>query len=157
MSSQRTFDQLVDDNGGALPADHGPHRRLPGSVVLEPLGKGIRVTGRDDKHGVLWGFVASKGMLDQPHASIAIYNLLRDHLNPFLESMGLPSSRPENVMDAAHAALADMEHLIKQLRDNITVKKASPQTLERAEAVYRAMTDAARMVLQDVTFVSLER
>jgi hypothetical protein len=157
MSSQRTFDQLVDDNGGDMPADHEPHRRLPGSVVLEPLGKGIRVTGRDEKHGVLWGFVASKGMLDQPHASIAIYNLLRDQLNPFLESMGLPSSRPENVMDAAHAALADMEHLIKQLRDNITVKKASSQTLERAEAIHRAMTDAARMVLQEVTFVSLER
>lgn len=157
MSSQRAFDQLIDDNGNALPADHGPHRRLPGSVVLEPLGKGIRVTGRDEEHGVLWGFVASKGMLDQPHASIAIYNLLRDHLNPFLESMGLPASRPENVMDAAQAALADMEHLIKQLRDNITVKKASPQTLERAEAIHRAMTDAARMVLQEVTFVSLER
>jgi hypothetical protein len=60
-------------------------------------------------------------------------------------------------MDAAHAALADMEHLIKQLRDNITVKKASPQTLERAEALHRSMTDAARMVLQEVTFVSLER
>jgi hypothetical protein len=96
-------------------------------------------------------------MLDQPHASIAIYNLLRDHLNPFLESMGLPASRPENVMDAAHAALADMEHLIKQLRDNITVKKASPQTLDRAEAIHRAMSDAARMILQEVTFVSLER
>lgn len=157
MSSQRAFDQLVDDNGGDLPADHEPHRRLPGSVVLKPLGKGIRVTGRDEKHGVLWGFVASKGMLDQPHASIAIYNLLRDQLNPFLESMELPSSRPENVMDAAHAALADMEHLIKQLRDNITVKKASSQTLERAEAIHRALTDAARMVLQEVTFVSLER
>jgi hypothetical protein len=157
MSSQRTFDQLLDGNGGILPADYGPHKRLPGTVVLEPLGKGIRVTGRDEKHGVLWGFVASKGMLDQPHASIAIYNLLRDHLNPFLESMGLPSSRPDNVMDAAHTALADMEHLIKELRDNITVKKASPQTLERAEAVYRAMTDAARMILQEVTFVRLER
>lgn len=157
MRSQRTFDQLIDDNGGALPIDHSPHKRLPGSVVLEPLGKGIRVTGRDEKHGVLWGFVASKGMLDQPHASVAIYNLLRDHLNPFLESMGLPSSRPENAMDAAHAALADMEHLIKQLRENITVKKASPQTLERAEAIHRAMTDAARIVLQEVTFVSLQR
>jgi hypothetical protein len=60
-------------------------------------------------------------------------------------------------MDAAHATLADMEHLIKQLRENITVKKASPQTLERAEAIYRAMSDAARMILQEVTFVSLER
>jgi hypothetical protein len=157
MSSQRTFDQLLDDNGGALPKDHGPHKRLPGSVVLEPLGKGIRVTGRVDNHGVLWGFVASKGMLDQPHASIAIYNLLRDHLNPFLESMGLPASRPDNVMDAAHAALADMEHLITQLRENITVKKASPQTLDRAVAIHRALTDATRMILQEVTFVSLER
>jgi hypothetical protein len=50
-----------------------------------------------------------------------------------------------------------MEYLIKQLRENINVKKASPQTLERAEAVHRAMTDAARMVLQEITFVSLER
>ena len=96
-------------------------------------------------------------MLDQPHASIAIYNLLRDLLNPFLESIELSSSRPDNVMDAAHAALADMEHLIGQLRDKITVKKASPQTLERAEAIHRVMTDATRMVLQEVTFVSLER
>lgn len=157
MGSQRTFDQLLSDNGGSLPANQGPHQRLQGSVVLEPLGKGIRVTGRDEKHGVLWGFVASKGMLDQPHASIAIYSLLRDHLNPFLEKMDLPTSRPENLMDAAHATLADMEHLIKQLRENITVKKASPQTLERAEAIYRAMSDAARMILQEVTFVSLER
>ena len=157
MTSQRTFDQLIDDNGGALPVDHGPHMRLPGSVVLEPLGKGIRVTGRDEKHGALWGFVASKGMLDQPHASIAIYNLLRDLLTPFLESIELSSSRPDNVLDAAHAALADMEHLIGQLRDKITVKKASPQTLERAEAIHRVMTDATRMVLQEVTFVSLER
>ena len=157
MNSQRTFDQLLNDNGGAPPEDHGSHKILPGSVVLERLGKGIRVTGRDEKHGVLWGFVASKAMLDQSHASIAIYNLLRDHLNPFLESMGLASSCPDNVVDAAHAALADMEHLIKQLRENITVKKASPQTLERAEAVHRAMTDAARMILQEVTFVSLER
>jgi len=157
MGSQRTFDQLIDENGGSLKPDHGPHKSLPGSIVLEPLGKGIRVTGRDEKHGVLWGFVASQGMLEQPHASIAIYSLLRDHLNPFLESMGLPASRPVNVIDAAHAALADMEHLIKQLRDNITVKKSSPQTLERAEAIHRAMSDAARMILQEVRFVSLER
>ena len=101
MNSQRTFDQLFNDNGGAPPETHGPHKRLPGSVVLERLGKGIRVTGCDEKHGVLWGFVASKGMLDQSHASIAIYNLLRDHLNPFLESMGLASSCPDNVVDAA--------------------------------------------------------
>lgn len=157
MSAQRTFDQLMEDNGGELPGDHGPHKKLPGSVVLEPLGKGIRVTGRDERHGVLWGFVASKGMLDQPHASIAIYNLLRDHINPLLEGMGLPSSRSDNVMDAARAALADMEHLIKQLRENISVKKAGPQTLERAEAIHRAITDATRMVLQEVTFASLER
>jgi hypothetical protein len=157
LSSQRTFDQILGNNGSTLPADTGPHKALQGSVVLEPLGKGIRVTGRDNQQGVLWGFVASKGMLDQPHASIAIYNLLRDHLYPLLESMGLPSSRPENIMDAANSALADMEYLIKQLRENINVKKASPQTLERAEAVHRAMTDATRMVLQEITFVSLER
>lgn len=157
MGTQRSFDQLLDDNGGSLPTDQGPHKRLPGSVVLEPLGKGIRVTGRDETHGVLWGFVASKAMLDQPHASIAIYNLLRDHINPFLEKMSLPTARPENVMEAAHASLTDMEHLIGQLRKNITVKKVSPQTLERAEAIHRALSDAARMILQEVSFVSLER
>jgi hypothetical protein len=156
MSSQRTFDQLVDDNRGALPADHGPHRRLPGSVVLEPRGKGIRVTGRDEKHGVLWGFVASKGMLDQPHASIAMYAELRQEVEKALAAQGLPVTDREDEVASAVAAIEKMQAFLAAARKKITVKKISSQTKTRAAAIEKAVSDAHQMTTLEVPFVGIQ-
>ncbi len=118
--------------------------RISGSIEVVPLGKGVRVTGRDADGRVLWGFVATRTMLEQPHGAIAIYDRLRDLVNERLDALGLPMDRPEDVLTAAESKLSELERFATQLRKTITITKGKKPTggqLEKARDVYRAIHD----------------
>jgi hypothetical protein len=51
----KTYDQQLAIAGNAIEeVDISPNRRIAGEIVLEPMGTGVRVTARDDRHRVLF-------------------------------------------------------------------------------------------------------
>ena len=153
MTTQRLFEQMLEDNGGKVPADISPNQQMCGEVVFEPLGAGIRVTGRTEDHKLLWGLVCSKGMLEQPHGSIAIYSALREQVEKALVFEGLSVSEPRDSVDAALAAINKAEAFLKAARKDIMVKKPSAKTGFRAAVITKAVGDAFQMVTLEVPFV----
>lgn len=143
----KTFDQQVHISGGNLDgADIRPNTCIPGEIVLEPLPPGIRITARDADHRTLWGFVASKGMLEQVHCLVAVYDTLQTRIGHELRKQGLPAPEREDAVECAKRALDDLEETVRQLRESITVKKVSEATLRRAEVIRGATVDARRMI-----------
>lgn len=153
MTTRRLFEQMLEDNGGKVPPDISPNQQMGGEVIFEPLGAGIRVTGRTEKHKLLWGLVCSKGMLEQPHGSIAIYSALREEVEKALVFGGLSVSEPRDSVDAAFAAIKKAEAFLKAARENITVEKPSAKTGFRAAVITKAVGDAFQMVTLEVPFV----
>ena len=153
MTTRRLFEQMLEDNGGKVPPDISPNQQMCGEVIFEPLGAGIRVTGRTEKHKLLWGLVCSKGMLEQPHGSIAIYSALREEVEKALVFGGLSVSEPRDSVDAAFAAIKKAEAFLKAARENITVEKPSAKTGFRAAVITKAVGDAFQMVTLEVPFV----
>ena len=153
MTTRRLFEQMLEDNGGKVPPDISPNQQMCGEVIFEPLGAGIRVTGRTEKHKLLWGLVCSKGMLEQPHGSIAIYSALREQVEKALVFEGLSVSEPRDSVDAALAAINKAEAFLKAARKDITVKKPSAKTGFRAAVITKAVGDAFQMVTLEVPFV----
>jgi hypothetical protein len=153
MTTPRLFEQMLEDHGGEVPPDISPNQQISGEVIFEPLGAGIRVTGRTEKHHLLWGLVCSKGMLEQPHGSIAIYSALREAVEKALVSEGLPVTESLDSVKAALSAITKAEKFLKAARKNITVKKVSPETRVRAAVIAKAVGDAFRMVTLEVPFV----
>lgn len=143
------FDQMIDDDG-KVPADIAPNRRISGEVIFEPLGAGIRVTGRTEKHEVLWGMVCSKGMLEQRYCTVAVYGALQGEVEKALEAEGLPVTEHGDAITAAFAALDKMESFVVAARKKITVKKVSPETKSRANAIAKAVSDAYKMMIMEV-------
>jgi len=156
MTTSRMFDQMLEDNGGRMPSAIAPNQRISSEVIFEPLGNGIRMTGRTEQHKLLWGMVCSKGMLDQPHASIAIYTELRCEVEKALAARGLPVAGQEDEVAAALAAIEKMQGFLAAARKKITVKKISAQTKARAAAIAKALSDAHQMVTLEVSFVGLQ-
>ena len=156
MTTPRMFDQMVEDNDGQVPPDISPNQRLVGEVIFEPLGSGIRVTGRTEQHEVLWGMVCSKGMLEQPHAAVAVYGALREEVEKALSARGLPVSESADPVDSALHAIEKMEKFLAAARKKITVKKVSPETKSRAAVISKAVNDAYQMVTLEVPFVGVQ-
>jgi hypothetical protein len=156
MTTPRMFDQMLEDNGGQMPAEMAPNQRISGEVIFEPLGAGIRVTGRTEQHKLLWGMVCSKGMLDQPHASIAMYAELRQEVEKALAAQGLPVTDREDEVASAVAAIERMQAFLAAARKKITVKKISSQTKTRAAAIAKAVSDAHQMTTLEVPFVGIQ-
>ena len=155
MTTPRLFEQMLEDHGGKVPPDITPKQPIGGEVICEPLGAGIRVTGRTEKHQLLWGLVCSRGMLEQPHGSIAIYSALREAVEKALVSEGLPVTESRDSVDAALAAITKAEKFLKAAKKKITVKKVSPETGTRAALIAKAVSDAFQMVTLEVPFVGV--
>ena len=155
MTTPRLFEQMLEDHGGKVPPDITPNQQICGEVIFEPLGAGIRVTGRTEKHQLLWGLVCSRGMLEQPHGSIAIYSALREAVEKALVSEGLPVTESRDSVDAALAAITKAEKFLKAAKKKITVKKVSPETGTRAALIAKAVSDAFQMVTLEVPFVGV--
>ena len=155
MTTPRMFDQMLEDHQGNIPPDILPNQQICGEVIFEPLGAGVRVTGRTEQHQLLWGLVCSKGRLEQPHGSIAIYSALRDEVEKALVSEGLPVSEARDSVEAALDAIKKAEAFLKAAKKKITVKKVSSETRSRAAVILKAVSDALQMVTLEVPFVGI--
>jgi hypothetical protein len=159
--TQKTFDDILADSKCA--AGDSPERspskpmKVPGLVVLERLGNGIRVSAQDHQENVLWGFVATKVMLEQPHGTIALYARLREIINEALTAEGLEAVHTLDALAAATAALTELQRVTSLLHQSIQVKKASEVTRRRAAAILRVVSDAIKMIEQETPFVSRSR
>jgi len=143
----KTYDQQVGIAGKDITThDISPNRRVPGEIVFEPLGTGVRVTARDAEHRVLWGYVGAKETVKQVHCLVAVYDALQDLLAEELEKCGLFKRETTDSTMTAQIALDRLENTVKRLRDSIDVKKASDATAERAQIIARIASDADRQI-----------
>ena len=134
-----------EDAGAEESGPPRPSRRIPGEIVFEPVPSGVRVTARDDRNKVLWGFIGSREMLGQVHCPVAVYDTLQELLAEELGEGGAPR-RDAGAMEAAQRALAALEQTLAGLKASIEVKKISGATLERAGVIARIASDANRMI-----------
>lgn len=159
--TQKTFDDVLEarpmsvGDGAARPASRSV--KVPGLIALERLGSGIRVTAQDHQENVLWGFVATKGMLEQPHGTIALYARLREIINEALTAEGLEAVSPPDALVAATAAVTELQRVTALLHQSMQVKKVSEVTRKRAASIVRVVSDALRMIEQETPFVSRSR
>ena len=143
----KTFDQQVHATKGRIENhDIAPNRRIPGEIVFEPMGSGVRVTARDAEHRVLWGYVGSKETVSQIHCLVATYDTLQNLVGEELKKRGSSVSKGEDPIGAAQRAIDSLEKTVKWLRDGLEVKKVSDATLERARAIARIASDADRQI-----------
>ncbi len=144
----RTFEQQLDLLGESiLTNDISPNKRIPGEIIFEPLGAGVRVTARDNKHRLLWGYVASAQMLDQIHCLVAVYDTLQELVrNEIVETSPLASDNKEDPIVVANATLSRIEDTIAKLRESLRVKKVSDATRQRARVIARVLSDADRSI-----------
>jgi hypothetical protein len=143
----KTFDQQLEASGGDISGrDISPNRRIPGEIVFENMGAGVRVTARDAQHRVLWGYVGAKETVKQIHCLVAVYNTLQDLLAEELEKRGLFKAESRDPMSSAVAALDGLEKTVKWLRDSLKVKKVTDAATERARTIARIVSDAHRQI-----------
>jgi hypothetical protein len=158
--SRKLFEDALKEPEEFSAPDQGRSAALNnfhGGVVLERLGNGVRVTGRDARDQLLWGMVASKGMIEQPHCAVAIYTRLREIVNDAIASEGLPSLPPNDAIAAAKQSLQELHELADLLVKKLTVKNESESTIERAAAIHRAVSDAVLMIRQETSVVTRGR
>lgn len=143
----RTFDQQVQIAGKEI-ANRAiePNRLLAGEIVFEPMGNGVRVTARDETHRVLWGFVASKGTLDQIHCLVAVYPTFQNLIREDLEKRGLPVPPQADFAAEAAQALNKLESAVKWLRDSLQGGKESTVSAEKARLVGQIASDAEKQI-----------
>lgn len=150
--SRKTFDQQVHATGGQIEGrDIAPNRRIPGEIVFEPMGSGVRVTARDAEHRVLWGYVGSKETVRQIHCLVATYDTLQNLVGEELEKRHLFVPESEDPIRAAQRALDSLEKTVKWLRDGLEVKKVSDATLERARTIASIVSGADRQILLEAS------
>jgi hypothetical protein len=143
----KTFDQQLGIAGTDIGVrDISPNRRIPGEIVFEPLGTGVRVTARDADHRVLWGYVGAKETVKQIHCLVAVYDSLQNILAEELQKNGLITTETEDPIRAAQVALDGIEKTAKWLRESLDVKKISEATTERARTIARIVADADRQI-----------
>jgi len=143
----KTFDQQLEATGGKLSdKDIRPNVQIQSELVLEPVSNGIRVTARDENHRMLWGFIASQGMLAQSHCPVAIYDTLQELLSAELRKHVLPTQDDQEPISSAKIALDELAKTIQNLRESITVKKESEATRQRAQNIKRLANDAIRSI-----------
>jgi hypothetical protein len=145
----KTFDQQVSAASGSIEGRNiSPNQMISGSIVLEPLGSGIRVTARDLDHRVLWGFIASTETVteSQTHCAVATYDTLKRLIADALGRPGLISTPTGDPLVIAEEAIQSLEKYANHLRASIAVKLVTEATHERARNIARIVRDAERHI-----------
>jgi hypothetical protein len=146
----RTYDQQLEIVGEDITkVDIAPNRRVAGEIVFEPMGTGVRVTARDGSHKVLWGFVASSGMLDQVHCLVAIYDPLARLIVEELEKCALPAPTHGDPVTEAERTIDNLEETIKWLKESLHVRHRSQAAVDRATLIARIASEALRQITLD--------
>lgn len=146
----KTYDQQLDIVGADIAkVDIAPNRRVAGEIVLEPMGNGVRVTAREGSHKVLWGFVASKGMLDQVHCLVAVYDPLVQLIVEELSKHHMPAPEPGDPVTEAKRSIASLEQIVHWLKTSLEVKQQTKAALARATTIARICSEAYRQISLD--------
>ena len=144
----------VDRDSGSIVGTGLPKlAEIPCTVMVERLPKGLRVSARDIDERTLWGFVASRGILEQPHAAIAVYSALREALDPHLDIASRDTACVPEVINAALNALSELEQMTRDMRGALACrsgKKPTTAMISQAAVILRGVTDAVRMLSQEL-------
>ena len=147
MGTQQTFDQIRGETK-ADPIDN-PERFLPNKVVetrlvFEPLAdqSRVRVTARTADYQLLWGVIASEGMIAQHPVPVAFYEALSQLTKQHMpDSDGATATASVSEASAAAKMLTDR---VADLLAKLDVKKVSDATLKRAALFRAAFRDALK-------------
>jgi len=150
----KTYDQQVKIAGEEIQTrDISPNRRISGEIVFEPLGKGVRVTARDNQHRVLWGYVGAKETVKEIHCLVAVYDALQNFLKEELEKNAQFQKSVEDPIHEATTAIDQIEKTIKWIRESLDVKQVSDATNERAQMIAQILTDANRQITLEASLL----
>ncbi|MBZ5589979.1 MAG: hypothetical protein LAO05_15595 [Acidobacteriia bacterium] len=148
--SGKSYDQQLEMVGDYIVnVDIAPNRRVPGELVFEPMGNGVRVSARDESHRTLWGFVASKPMLEQVHCLVAVYDPLFRLIIEELEKRSLPTPAHGDATEEAKRTIAQLEQRLEWFKKSLQVKQSSAASKERARSIARIMSEALRQISLD--------
>ena len=148
--SGKSYDQQLDLIGeDVVKADIAPNRRVPGETVFEPMGNGVRVTARDESHRNLWGFVASKAMLEQAHCLVGVYDPLSRLIKEELQRHHLSAPADADPIATARRNIDQLEQALRWLRGSLDVKEQKAATVARARSVAMITGEALRQINLD--------
>lgn len=149
-AKQRTIDDLIADKASTAKEMPFGARVIDGAIVTEPLGAGIRVTARDSRDRLLWGYVAGQISLDSPHVLVATYETLRQHV-----IVELPSYVDGNVGSPATTqcldAIASISAMLEKVRERLSPKTISDKTEKRAAECLPALRDIVTLITHELT------
>lgn len=149
-AKQRTIDDLIADNAPTKRSIPTGARVIDGAIITEPLGAGVRVTARDSKDRLLWGYVAGQISLDAPHVLVATYETLRQQVIGELPSYvdshaGTPATK--QCLDA----LAAITVMLDRVRERLSPKAISDKTEKRATECLPALRDIVTLITYELT------
>jgi len=150
MGTHRTFDQLLAEKTVdplASPEHFAPHKVIESRLVFEPMSDQdrVRVTARAADFRVLWGVVASKGMLTQHPVPVAFYEALKELTHENLPK-GNVGDLSGTLVDDSLGEAAALIHRINELTEKLRVKKVSDATRKRALLFSSAFRDARKLI-----------
>ncbi|MFH1378502.1 MAG: hypothetical protein ABIH86_07100 [Planctomycetota bacterium] len=147
----KTFDQQVQKiNRDINNADIRPNRLFAAEIVFEPVHNGIRVTARDSEHHTLWGFIASKEMLEQHPCQIAIYETLKSLIVEELSNQGVETVKQTDSVQTALNELKSLDEILEGIKESIEVIKVTSATKKRAMDIIRVVRDFKKMIKDEV-------
>jgi hypothetical protein len=123
---------------------------IPGEIVFEPLMGGLRVTARDQNHTVLWGFVASKSMIERHPCPVAIHTTLKKIITKELAKHNLETSKEINYVEEALRNINKLQKKLNDLKKLLKVKKVTDATNNKGYVYYKATTDAISLIEADI-------
>ena len=149
-AKQRTIDDLIADKATAARDIPSGARVIDGAIVTEPLGAGIRVTARDSRDRLLWGYVAGQISLDSPHVLVATYETLRKHVIDELPSY-VDSNAGTPATTQCLDAIASISAMLEKVRDRLSPKTISDKTEKRAAECLPALRDIVTLITYELT------
>lgn len=149
-AKQRTIDDLIADKIPAAKDIPSGARVIDGVIVTEPLGAGIRVTARDSRDRLLWGYVAGQISLDSPHVLVATYETLRQHVIGELPSY-VDSNASTPATTQCLDAITSINGMLEKVRERLSPKTISDKTEKRAAECLPALRDIVTLITYELT------
>ena len=150
MAIQKTFDQILATNPTVdaveEPGMFKPHEAIDTRMVFEPMPEQghVRITARSESYDLLWGVIASPGMLTRHPVEVAFYEHLIDQAKMHLP----PQSERTGTGYVSHVlkCVADLRKCLDAIEKSLKPKKPSDKTEKRASAIVPDVNDALRLL-----------
>lgn len=129
---------------------------IDGKITFEPLLGGVRVTARDVSNQTLWGFVASKRMIEQHHCPVGIHVTFKELINKELKKHKHAHNKSSSQKEPAIQEIKDLQTKLNKYLDKLQVQNPTEATYKRAQAIYKAVHDANILIDLDMDNFSLQ-